>query len=66
MKPRRESTIIRDNEIHDIHNEILLELGDLKHVVSKGYIYNKIKERTRLSVKTISYILNHTEKVKLF
>lgn len=30
----RDSTVIRDNEIHRMYNEILYELGDLSTVVS--------------------------------
>ena len=64
IKNRRESTIVRDNEIHRIHGQILDKLGDLANVVSKGYIYERIRERTRLSIRTISFILNHTEEGK--
>lgn len=64
IKNRRESTIVRDNEIHKIHRQILDELGDLANVVSKGYIYEKIQEKTKLSIRTISFILNHTKHVK--
>ena len=64
VKNRRESTIVRDNEIHKIHRQILDELGDLANAVSKGYIYERIRERTRLSIRTISFILNHTQHVK--
>lgn len=60
IKNRRESTIVRDNEIHKIHRQILDELGYLANVVSKGYIYEKIQEKTKLSIRTISFILNHT------
>lgn len=58
---RRPSTIIRDNHVHVIYHQILNELGDLGHIVSKSYIYEKIHERTGLCTKTISHILNHTE-----
>lgn len=64
VKNRRESTIVRDNEIHKIHRQILDELGDLANVVSKNYIYEKIREKTKLSIRTISFILNHTQHVK--
>ena len=36
----RGSTVIRDNEIHRMYNEIL----DLATVVSRNYVYGKIKE----------------------
>lgn len=57
---RRESTRQRDIEVHRIYGEIMDELGDLKHVVSRGYIYERIHEKTKLSVRTISFIINHT------
>ena len=36
---RRPSTIIRDNRVHEIHQEIMASLGNLKNIVSKSYIY---------------------------
>lgn len=60
----RDSTVIRNNEIHKIHrmyNEILYELGDLATVVSRNYVYGKIKDRTGLSIRHISRIINHTK-----
>ena len=40
----RDSTVIRNNEIHKMYDEILNELGDLATVVSRNYVYGKIKE----------------------
>lgn len=60
-KNRRESTSVRDNEIHRMHKKILSELGSLANVVSKSYIYGRIQSETKLSVRTISFILNHTK-----
>lgn len=57
---RRESTLVRDKEVCRIYNQILNELGELRNVVSKSYIYEKIKERTKLSIRTIYFIVNHT------
>ena len=51
---------MRDSQVHQLYNEIIHNLGDLASVVSKSYIYQKIQERTRLSIRTISFILNHT------
>lgn len=45
----RDSTVIRNNEIHRMYNEILDELGDLATVVSG------------LSIRHISRIINHTK-----
>lgn len=61
IKNRRESTIARDNEIHRLYKEIVASLGEVGNAVSKSYIYEKIKAQTRLSVRTISFVLNHTE-----
>lgn len=58
---RRESTSIRDNEIHILYRQIMSDLGELANVVSKGYVYEKIREKTKLSIRTISFILNHTK-----
>lgn len=50
----RDSTVIRNNEILD-------ELGDLATVVSRNYVYGKIKGRAGLSIRHISRIINHTK-----
>lgn len=42
-------------------NEILNELGDLATVVSRNYVYGKIKDKTGLSIRHISRIINHTK-----
>ena len=59
---RRESTKARDDDIHRMYDEIIDELGDLACAVSKGYIYERIRQRTKLSVRTISFIINHTRR----
>lgn len=64
VKNRRESTMVRDNEIHKLHQQILAELGDLANSISKSYIYERIREKTKLSIRSISFILNHTTLVK--
>lgn len=38
----RDSTVIRNNEIHKMYDEILNELGDLATVVSINYVYGRI------------------------
>lgn len=60
-KNRRESTTVRDNEIHGMYREIMAGFGEAAGAVSRTYVYGKIHERTKLSVRTISFILNHTE-----
>ena len=52
----RDSTVIRNNEIHRMYDEILDELGDLATVVSRNYVYGK-----GLSIRHISRIINHTK-----
>lgn len=47
----RDSTVIRNNEIHKMYDEI----------VSRNYVYGKIKDRTGLSIRHISRIINHTK-----
>lgn len=61
----RDSSIIRYNEIHDMYDKIIDELGDVSAYVSKSYIYDNIRERTGLSVRHISRILNHTKRRNL-
>lgn len=58
----RDSTVIRNNEIHKMYDEILDELGDLATVVSRNYVYGRIKDRTGLSIRHISRIINHTKR----
>ena len=58
----RDSSIIRYNEIHDMYDKIIKDLGDVSAYVSKGDIYDKIKDKTGLSTRHISRILNHTKK----
>lgn len=57
---RRISSILRDNLIHEIYQEECRKLGEAGSYVSREYLYNKVKERTGLSIRTISYIINHT------
>lgn len=57
----RDSTVIRNNETHRMYYEILNELGDLATVVSRNYVYDRIKDRTGLSIRHISRIINHTK-----
>lgn len=45
-----------------MHEQVLKSLGVMACYVSKGYIYKCISEKTGLSTRTISYILNHTRK----
>lgn len=47
----RDSTVIRNNEIHRMYNEILDEPCDLATVVSRNYVYGKIKDRPGLSIR---------------
>lgn len=60
---RRESTIKRHNTVHEVYEAVIKELGDVAGVVSKQYIYERIRDQTGLCLKTIAYVVNHTEKV---
>lgn len=60
----RISTIKRNNSIHLMYKNIMNDLGQLRTVVSKSYIYNLIQNQTGLSIRTISHVLNHTFFVK--
>ena len=57
----RDSTVIHNKRSIGCINEILDELGDLATVVSRNYVYGKIKDRTGLSIRHISMIINHTK-----
>lgn len=48
-----------------MYDKIIKDLGDMSAYVFKGYIYDKIKERTGLSTRHISRILNHTKRKDL-
>lgn len=56
----RGSTVMRDNQVHKLHKEIIDQLGD---VVFRSYVYGKIKDATGLSVRHISRIINHPKAV---
>ena len=62
MAQRRFGTVLRDNAVHEMYEQMLKELGDKAGYISRGYVYRKIGEKTHLSTRTISYILNHTRK----
>lgn len=46
-----------------MYNEILDELGDLATVVSRNYVYGKIKDRTGLSIRRQYFNNNRKEKL---
>lgn len=48
-----------------MYDKIIKDLGDISAYVSKGYIYDKIREKTGLSTRHISRILNYTKKKDL-
>lgn len=62
-RTRRYGTILRDNKIHAMHKEIMAGFGEHRNAVAKSHIYNLIKERTGLSIRTIAEVLNHTKEV---
>lgn len=57
----RESAVIRNDQVHKLHKEIIGQLGDLATVVSRNYVYGRIKDRTGLSIRHISRIINHAK-----
>lgn len=48
--------------VHDAYDKICDEMGEYANFVAKQYIYEKIREETGLCLKTIAYILNHTDR----
>lgn len=44
-----------------MYKNIMNDLGQLRTVVSKSYIYNLIRNQTGLSIRTTSHVLNHTK-----
>nr|DAE82139.1 MAG TPA: hypothetical protein [Caudoviricetes sp.] len=59
-KKRRQSTIIRDNAVHEIYRKVCREIGPTAPMMPRGYLYGLISEKTGLCIKTIAFILNHT------
>ena len=59
---RRLSSVLRDNLVHEMYEEELARLGEAGNYVSREYLYRKVGERSGLSVRSVSYILNHTDK----
>lgn len=57
----RDGTVIRDNEIHKMYDGIPDGLGDLAAVVSRDYVYGRIRDRTGLSIRHIGGIINHAK-----
>jgi len=60
IENRRQSTVVRDNNVHNAYKDVMCELGQYAYQLPKSLIYDKIRERTGLYSKTIAYILNHT------
>lgn len=51
----RDSSIIRYNEVHDMYDKIIKDLGDMSAYVSKGYIYDKIIVTKRRDYISLSF-----------
>lgn len=60
LSNRRESTTIRYAQVREAHKAVLRELGAYASLVPKGYIFQLLKERTGLSPRTLSRIINHS------
>lgn len=56
---RRLGTRLRDKEVLDMYNVKRMELGSLAPYVSKSWFYEKLKEKTGLSTRTIQSIINN-------
>lgn len=55
----RPSTILTNEHILDLYDEILLTLGEYKNLVPKTYIYQQISERTGYCIRKIQDTINH-------
>ena len=64
-KRRRPSTVERDKLVHEAYGELRSELGGYADLVPRGYIYERLSEKTGLCTKTVAFILNHTEDGKV-
>lgn len=63
MKPvNKFSTKLRNKEIIRMYKETRMELGELAPYVSKSWFYEKLKEKTGLSTRTIQCIINNDNK----
>lgn len=62
---RRPSTVARDNAVHSAYEELRSELGGYADLVPRGYVYDRLSEKTGLCTKTVAFILNHTEEGKV-
>ena len=63
-KLQRPSTMVRNKQVISIYEELKNseKYSDFFHLLPRSFIYDKIKEQTGLSHKTIADILNHREK----
>lgn len=55
-----ESTNKRYEAVRKIYDDILNELGKFAQLVPRNYIYSLLQEKTGLSTRTLSRILNHS------
>lgn len=60
-KVQRQSTVVRNNLVFSIYEELKKEHGEAFNFIIREFIYEKIKERTGLHTKTIAKILNHSD-----
>lgn len=60
-KAKRQSTVVRNNLVFSIYEELKKEHGEAFNYLVKEFIYGKINEKTGLHPKTIGNILNHYE-----
>lgn len=61
-RQRQMGTIMRDDMLHDVYEEVLRELGHWASAVSRMEIYREVSRRTGVHWKTVQYALNHTRR----
>lgn len=64
-RKRRDSTIMRDNRIHEAYAQVVKELGDVFPFVSRTEIYRRVAGIVHLCTKTVANVLNHTKSTRL-
>lgn len=52
----RDSSIIRYNEVHDMYDKIIKDLGDMSAYVSKGYIYDNLGLYKKERIINLSFL----------
>lgn len=53
-------TVLRDNRIHELHEELREQAGALYPALARGFIYDAISRRTGWSTKVVQRVLSST------